>query len=97
MIKLAADGTVVWLTADGRIGSTQNPGLYDKTTDAAVSFKVNAKGKVALVTDSGKLWRDGKPLEIGLNRIVDYKIYYTGAVAARDDEEHTYFFDAEAK
>lgn len=90
-VKVAADGTVVWLTESGRLGSTKSKAIYDGL-DAVVSFKVNPSGQVAYVTQNGRLGRDGKKLQTGSDTIVDYKIYANGHLSAQDAAGRTYYF-----
>jgi hypothetical protein len=91
-VKVAADGTVVWKTQEGRIGSTKDARLYDHSIDPAVSFKVNAAGHVAYLTQDGKLGRDGRELSNGFTRITQYRIQRDGAVSAVDADGRGHYY-----
>jgi hypothetical protein len=80
-VKIAADGTVVWMTRGGRIGSTRNGEIYSGA-DPAVSFKISDRGAVAYLTRDGKLGRDGHFLQSGAARVAQYRIQPSLAVTA---------------
>lgn len=90
-VKVAADGTVVWLTTEGRIGSTHDLSLHH-AADPIVSFKINPWGRVAYLTRDGRLGRDGRLLDSGFVRVDRYTIHENGAVTAVDAHGRALYF-----
>ena len=90
-VKVAADGTVVWMTSRGRIGSTRNSEIYGGG-DPAVSFKITDRGAVAYLTLDGKLGRNGLFLQSGLDRVVGYKIQASMSVSATTTGGRSVYF-----
>jgi len=90
-VKVAADGTVVWMTRDGRIGSTRNSEIY-RGADPAVSFKITDRGVVAYLTRDGRLGRDGFLLESGAARVAEYSIQRSTAVSATTSDGKALYF-----
>lgn len=88
-VKIAADGTVVFLTSTGRLGSifkNLTQVMHSETVDPVVKFKVTAKGAVAYLTSQGRLGRDGQRLSTGIDHIVEFGISLDGSVTGVDAE-----------
>ncbi len=90
VLKIAANGVVVWNTQKGSVGSSVNPHLYSNFSDPVGSFKVNSFGRVAYLTQRGKLGRDTMMLYTDSSPVMNYKIYKMGEVKAYsfDGKEH---------
>ena len=91
--KLAADGTVVWKSQQGRLGSTKTANIYDFTGDPVHNFKVSPSGRVAYITTSGKLMRDRQDLSSnGVLSITEYRIHADGSVTATATDGRELYF-----
>lgn len=103
-IKVSQNGTVVFVTHDGRLGQlTYNPKIYPKenqsaailygdSSDAVIKFKINSTGEVAYLTRDAKLYRQKTKLSgLGI-RVLDFSISNSGSVTAVADDGKKYFY-----
>lgn len=80
--KIAADGTVAWLTRDGVLASSRNGRISSDSFDRLTSFHLTANGRTASLSQDGRLLRDG--LEIaryGAGHVKSYRIAADGSIA----------------
>ncbi|MEW6058108.1 MAG: hypothetical protein AB1540_15995 [Bdellovibrionota bacterium] len=90
-LKVASNGSIVWLTARGRLGNLQTENLVRWTSSPVVSFRMNPSGQVAYLTQDGELGRENERLPLGHKVVENFTIDSEGAVKVTTDKGEVFF------